>query len=106
MPAGVARGEEGAVSRAAMRAAVNDAKQALSAARASGMNPSECERLLSEAVSASYRMDYARARRFARRAESVALSMLERAAAENGGGRRDGADRARPDENRAPSEEE
>jgi hypothetical protein len=82
-PSGAGRGDGGTVSRDAMRAAVNDAKHAISAARAAGLNPSECERLLSEAVSASYRMDYARARRFARRSEAVALSLLERSTTEN-----------------------
>lgn len=65
-----------------MRAAINDAKHAISAARAAGLNPSDCDRLLSEAASASYRLDYVRARNLARRAESVALSLLERAARE------------------------
>lgn len=65
-----------------MRTAINDAKHAISAARAAGLNPSDCDRLLSAAASASYRLDYVRARNLARRAETVALSLLERAARE------------------------
>jgi hypothetical protein len=63
-----------------MRAAINDARHAISAARAAGLNPSDCDRLLSESMAASYRLDYVRSRNLARRAESVALSLLERAA--------------------------
>jgi hypothetical protein len=76
------RGDAGVVSRSAMRAAINDARHAISAARAAGLNPSDCDRLLSESMAASYRLDYVRARNLARRAESVALSMLARAAQE------------------------
>jgi hypothetical protein len=76
------RGDESVVSREAMRSAINDARHAISAARAAGLNPSDCDRLLSDAASASYRLDYVRARNLARRAESVALSLLQRAANE------------------------
>jgi hypothetical protein len=76
------RGDEGTVSRSAMRSAINDARHAISAARAAGLNPADCDRLLSESMAASYRLDYVRARNLARRAESVALSMLERTARE------------------------
>jgi len=81
------------VTRADMRAAINDARHALSAARAAGLNPSDGERLLSEAVAASYRQEYARSRDLARRCESATLSMLEGAAREEerrGGGPLDG----------------
>ena len=76
------RGDESVVSREAMRSAINDARHAISAARAAGLNPSDCDRMLSDAASASYRLDYVRARNLARRAESVALSLLQRAANE------------------------
>jgi|GEM_PF-734530 len=87
------RGDESVVTRADMRAAINDARHALSAARAAGLNPSDGERLLSEAVAASYRQEYARSRDLARRCESATLSMLEGAAREEerrGGGPLDG----------------
>lgn len=76
------RGDESVVSREAMRGAINDARHAISAARAAGLNPSDCDRLLSESMAASYRLDYVRARNLSRRAESAALSLLERAARE------------------------
>jgi hypothetical protein len=72
--------EDDLVTRDAMRTAVADAKQAIQAARTAGMDPEECDRLLSEAIAASYRMDYPRSRNLARKAEMVAMSLLERAA--------------------------
>jgi hypothetical protein len=74
--------EDSLVTRDAMRTAVTDAKQAIQAAKAAGLEPEECERLLAEAIAASYRLDYLRARNLARKAETVALSFLERAAGE------------------------
>jgi hypothetical protein len=71
--------EDDLVSRDAMRTAVADAKQAIQAAKSAGQDPEECQRLLSEAIAASYRMDYPRARNLARKAESVARSFVERA---------------------------
>jgi len=72
------------VTRDAMRTAIADAKRAIEAAKAAGMEPEECERLLSEAMAASYRMDYPRARGLARKAEAVAMALLNRAAGGNG----------------------
>jgi len=72
--------EDDMVTRDAMRTAVADARQAIQAAKDAGMDPEECNRLLSEAIAASYRMDYPRAQNLARKAETVAMSMLERAA--------------------------
>jgi hypothetical protein len=72
--------EDDLVTRDAMRIAVADAKQAIQAAKTAGMDPEECDRLLSEAIAASYRMDYPRAKNLARKAEAVAISLLERAA--------------------------
>ena len=70
------------VSRDAMRTAVADAKQAIQAARDAGREPVECDRLLAEAIAASYRLDYVRARNQARRAEAVALALIERSIGE------------------------
>lgn len=74
------------VTRDAMRAAINDAKEAIRAATSAGLEPVECGRLLTEAIAASYRLDYARARNLARRAEAVAQSLLERAGRQGGHG--------------------
>jgi len=78
--------EDSLVTRDAMRTAVTDAKQAIQAAKAAGLELEECERLLAEAIAASYRLDYLRARNLARKAEAVALSFLVRAAGKDGDG--------------------
>ncbi|MEM4729675.1 MAG: putative Ig domain-containing protein [Thermoplasmata archaeon] len=73
--------EDGAVTKDAMRAAILDAREAIRAGKAAGLELRECERLLAEAMAASYRMDYNRARNLAKKAEAVALSLLERISA-------------------------
>ncbi|MGQ9582055.1 MAG: Ig-like domain-containing protein [Thermoplasmatota archaeon] len=74
--------EDTGVTKDAMRAAVMDAREAIRAGRAAGIDLSECERLLAEAIACSYRLDYTRARNLAKKAEAVAVSLLERVTAE------------------------
>lgn len=78
--------EDELVTRDAMRAAINNAKEAIRAATAAGLEPVECGRLLTEAIAASYRLDYPRARNLAQRAEAVARSLLERMERDGGRG--------------------
>jgi hypothetical protein len=80
-------GEDAGVTRDAMRTAINDAKQAMDAARAMGVRTQACERVLAEAIASSYRLDYGHARSLAKKAEGMALELIERETRlHNGGG--------------------
>jgi len=91
----VRMGDDAGVYRDAMRTAINDAKQAMDAARAIGVRTQACERVLAEAIASSYRLDYGHARSLAKKAEGMALELMGREdRLHNGGGQGHGSGEA------------